>query len=218
MVVRDRVNVLGICGSLRAASLNAALLRAAADLSPAGVTVHLYEGLADVPPYNGDLDGQQPPGSVADLRERIRRADALLVSTPEYNYSIPGVLKNALDWASRPVASSVLRAKPVASIGAAPGNFGTVRAQLALRQVWLSTGSIPVTRPELHVFRAKERFDGDGTLTDPGTRQLLTELLEALRDLALVTGAAAARPPAAPVRLAPKAQTHEPVRHLKGLS
>jgi chromate reductase len=173
---------LGISGSLRKGSLNTALLRAAVELAPPGVTIEVYDGLRDIPPYDGDLDTDQPPEPVRDLRQRIHATDALLISTPEYNYSIPGVLKNAIDWASRPIAASALRHKPVATMGAAPGNFGTLRAQLALRQVWLWTESIPVMKPEVHVFRALERFDERGVLIDATTRALITQLLDALRN------------------------------------
>jgi chromate reductase len=178
----NNIRILGLSGSLRLGSLNTALLRAAVELAPTDIHIDIYEGLGDLPLYNADLDHDQPPEAVRDLRERIAGVDALLVATPEYNYSIPGVLKNALDWASRPVGTSVLRHKPVASMGAAPGNMGTVRAQLALRDVWLWTESIPVGKPEVHVFRALERFDGEGRLVDEMSRQLVTQLLEALRE------------------------------------
>lgn len=185
----DNLTFLGVSGSLRKGSLNTGLLRAAAELAPPGITVEVYGRLRDIPPYDLDLDTDEPPEPVADLRERIGAADGLLIATPEYNYSIPGVLKNALDWASRPVPGSVLRHKPVAVMGASPGNFGTIRAQLALRQVWLWTESVPVVRPEVHVFAALQRFDEHGTLTDQATRALITDLLEALRLTAIRTRA-----------------------------
>jgi len=170
------LRVLGISGSLRNASLNSALLRAAVDLAPATMRVEVFDGLRDVPPYDGDLDTDTPPTAVARLRHAIGSADALLLSSPEYNYGVPGVLKNALDWASRPVATTVLRDKPVAIMGASPGNFGTVRGQLALRQVLIPSGTHVVTRPEVLVFQAPARFDG-GRLTDEVTAGLVTELL-----------------------------------------
>jgi chromate reductase, NAD(P)H dehydrogenase (quinone) len=175
------LKILGISGSLRAGSLNTRLLQAAVELAPPGMTIELYHGLGGLPHYNGDLDGAESPPAVTELRSDIARADGVLIVTPEYNYSIPGVLKNAIDWASRPSATSALRGKPVAAMGAAPGNFGTVRAQLALRQMWVWIDSVPVVKPEVHVFRAAERFDDTGRLTDATTRELIVELLEALR-------------------------------------
>lgn len=172
--------VLAISGSLRAASFNSKLIEAARLLAPAGMDIEVYRDLGTIPPYNGEHDTPQPPAAVADLRTRIAAADALLVSTPEYNYGVPGVLKNALDWASTPPPASALRGKPVALMGASPTQFGTVRAQLALRQVFLWTGSPVITKPEVCVFRAHERFDTDGRLTDEGTAALLSGLLTAL--------------------------------------
>ncbi|WP_113699330.1 NADPH-dependent FMN reductase [Nonomuraea lactucae] len=176
------VDILGLSGSLRAGSMNTALLRAAQKHSPAGVSVTINENLGDVPLYNGDLDTENPPAAVRELREAITRADGLLIATPEYNYSVPGVLKNALDWASRPAASSSLTHKPIAIMGAAPGNFGTVRAQLALRQSFVWTRSRVLTRPEVMVFNCAERFDQAGNLTDEKTIELIRELLTALRE------------------------------------
>lgn len=175
------VTLLALSGSLRKGSLNTALLRAAQKHAPAGVTVELYDDLGRIPLYNGDLDTAVPPAAVAALRAAIAAADGLLIATPEYNYSVPGVLKNALDWASRPAASSVLREKHIAITGAAPGNFGTVRAQLALRQSFVWTRSKVLTDPEVMVFKAGERFDEAGNLTDESTIDLLRSLLEAFR-------------------------------------
>ncbi|MFB6725875.1 NADPH-dependent FMN reductase [Kribbella sp. NPDC056345] len=175
------LNILGISGSLRTGSLNTALLRAAQKHAPAGVTIELYDGLAELPYYNGDLDTEENlPEQARELRERIHAADGLLIATPEYNYSIPGGLKNAIDWASRPSATSSLLHRPVAIMGAAPTNFGTVRAQLALRQVFVWTRSDLVVKPEVMVFRAHERFDEAGNLVDEGTITLVTELVDAL--------------------------------------
>lgn len=178
------LSVLGISGSLRAGSYNTALIRAAAELAPAGMHVEPYDGLRDIPPYSQDADTDTPPEPVADLRRRIRSADGVLIATPEYNYGPPGVLKNAIDWASRPAADSALRGKPVALTGAAPSNFGSVRAQLALRQSFLWIDSVVVGQPELMVSRSHERFDADGKLTDPTTRETLVGLLRALADIA----------------------------------
>ena len=178
------LTILGISGSLRADSHNSALLRAAAQGAPDGVRVDIYDRLRDIPPYDQDLDTAEPPEPVADLRERIFAADGLLIVTPEYNYGIPGVLKNAIDWASRAPKwgdPTSLARKPVAIAGAAPTNFGTVRAQLALRQVFVWTDSLVVVKPEVIVFGSHNRFDAAGNLTDETTRGLLTELLGALR-------------------------------------
>ncbi|MFC0622647.1 NADPH-dependent FMN reductase [Kribbella deserti] len=177
------LKILAISGSLRSGSLNTALLRAAQKHAPAGLSIELYDGLGELPLYNAELDTETTlPAEVARLRNEIRAADGLLIATPEYNYSIPGGLKNAIDWASRPAADSSLLHKHLAMMGAAPGNFGTVRAQLALRQMLVWTHSRPVVKPEVMVFRANERFDDAGNLTDEDTLKLVQSLLEALRD------------------------------------
>jgi chromate reductase len=173
------MNILAFSGSLRAASFNTALARAAVELAPAGMTVELYDGLRAIPPYDGDVDGDAPPQSVLDLRARIAAADGLLICSPEYNYGVPGVLKNAIDWASRPAPDSSLRNKPIALASAAPGAFGGVRAQLAWRQAFLWTESRVVLKPEVLVFQAASKFE-DGRLVDETSRTLLTGLLESL--------------------------------------
>ena len=173
-------SILGLAGSLRRESYNRALLRAAAALTPPGVTVVTFERLGELPPYNEDTRLRGLPDPVADLWQAISAADALLVSTPEYNYGVPGVLKNALDWVSRPPAETPLRHKPVAIMGASTGNFGTVRAQLALRQTFQFVESYALAKPEVTVFRAAERFDDTGELSDESTRELVAALLEAL--------------------------------------
>jgi chromate reductase len=179
----QELSILAISGSLRAKSLNTALLRAARKHAPDGVAITLYEGLAEIPGYNGDLDNEQDlPASVAELRAAITAADGLLIATPEYNFSVPGVLKNALDWASRPYTGSSLTHKDVAIVGASPGNFGTARAQMTLRHVLVGTHSNVVLRPETLVFGAHERFDDNGNLTDEVAIGLLTGQLVALRD------------------------------------
>jgi len=174
------VRILGISGSLRAASYNTALLRAAVSLAPEGMTIEVYDRLRDIPPYDQDLDTGSLPEPVADLRRRIVAADGLLIATPEYNYGVPGVLKNAIDWASRPAGRSSLTRKPTAVMGAAPGAFGSVRAQLSLRQSFLWTDSDVVTKPEVMVFQAAGRFDADANLVDEGARELVRGLLVAL--------------------------------------
>ncbi|MCL5256324.1 MAG: NAD(P)H-dependent oxidoreductase [Chloroflexi bacterium] len=171
--------ILGIAGSLRAHSYNRGLLRAAAELAPDDARIETFD-LAPIPPYNADVEAQGDPEPVRELKSKIHAADALLIATPEYNYSIPGVLKNAIDWASRPPEGAVLRHKPVAMMGASTGNFGTARAQLALRQAFQFTKSFAMLEPEVYVFRARERFDAEGNLTDEDTRDRVRALLEAL--------------------------------------
>jgi len=189
------MNVLGISGSLREGSYNTTLLRAAAELLPPGVELELYEGLKAIPPYDADDDVEPAPAAVQRLREAIARADAVLVVTPEYNASIPGVLKNALDWASRPHASNVLRGKPAAVAGTSTGMFGAVWAQAETRKV-LTTIGARVLDEELPVPEADERFDADGRLADEDLREryadLLAQLAEAVRDRRAALAAAKA--------------------------
>jgi chromate reductase, NAD(P)H dehydrogenase (quinone) len=173
------MKILGISGSLRGDSHNRRLLRAAADLLPAGVEFELWDGLKDVPPYDEDDDVSPAPAAVARLRAAIAGADALLIATPEYNSSIPGQLKNAVDWASRPLATNVLRNKPAAVIGASTSMFGAVWAQAELRKVLAATGA-RVIDAELPVAQAHERFDAGGGLTDGRARARLEEILELL--------------------------------------
>jgi chromate reductase len=179
MVEQAGTNVLGISGSLRQESFNTRLLRAAEGLAPIGMEIDVYKQLADIPPYNGDVDNRFVPPVVDEFRDLVRAADALLIATPEYNYSIPGVLKNAIDWLSTGEGGQLLAGKPVAIMGAAPTNFGSVRAQLALRQVFVWTDSKPVVKPEVIVFNAHERFDEE-KLVDEGTQDLVRRLLQAL--------------------------------------
>jgi chromate reductase len=173
------MKVLGISGSLRGGSHNTKLLRAAADFLPDDVEFELWEGLKAVPPYDEDDDTEQAPAAVARLRAAIAGADAVLIATPEYNSSIPGQLKNALDWASRPVATSVLRNKPVAVIGASIGAFGAVWAQGELRKVLAAIGA-RVVEVEIAVGHAHERFDDEGRLADEDLRGQLQEAVEIL--------------------------------------
>jgi chromate reductase len=174
------MKVLAISGSLRAESYNTALARAAAELAPAGVEVELYDGLGLVPPYDADTDGEDSPEAVRDLRERIAEADALLVVTPEYNGSIPGVLKNAIDWASRPPRGrAVIWGKTAAIAGATTGQYGAIWAQQDLRRV-LGIAGARVIDGELPVPRAQEAFDELGHLTDEGIAERLRAHLAAL--------------------------------------
>jgi chromate reductase len=174
------VRVLGIAGSLRKGSYNKMLLRAATELAPQGMELTTFERLADVPLYNADLDVDEGPEPVRALREALHGADALLIATPEYNYSIPGVLKNAIDWASRPPATSPLRGMPAAIMGASTGVSGTMRAQLALRQAFVFTQTYPLQAPEVIVARAADKFDATGRLVDEKTRDVLRQHLESL--------------------------------------
>jgi chromate reductase, NAD(P)H dehydrogenase (quinone) len=172
--------ILGISGSLRRDSHNTALLRAAAELLPPGVQFELFDGLRDVQPYDADLDTPELQGpGVTALKEAIERADAILIATPEYNHSIPGVLKNALDWASRPVADNVLRGKPAAVVGASTGLFGAVWSQAETRKVLAAIGADVVDR-ELPVMQAHLQFDEYGNLHEEDLRHQLAEHVAAL--------------------------------------
>ena len=173
------MRVLGISGSLRRDSHNTRLLRAAADALPPGAGLELFDALAELPPYSEDADVEPAPAAVARLRRQIAEADALLVATPEYNASIPGVLKNAIDWASRPFPDNVLRGKPVVVIGASTGLFGAVWAQAELRKVLRHAGA-DVLDEELPVGLADGAFTPDGKLADPELRARLAELVEML--------------------------------------
>jgi chromate reductase, NAD(P)H dehydrogenase (quinone) len=163
------VALLGICGSLRKASLNRALLAAVGDSLPANARMALYDEL-DLPIFNSDLDD---PPAVVRLKAAIAAADGVVFGVPEYNYSVPGGLKNALDWVSRPPHQSPMRGKPVGMVGAATGMSGTIRAQTHLRQMLLFSDSPCLSQPEVLIPRAHERFDADGQLTDASTRMLL---------------------------------------------
>ncbi|MPZ66276.1 MAG: NAD(P)H-dependent oxidoreductase [Pseudonocardiaceae bacterium] len=172
------MRVVGLCGSLRRDSYNRRLLRVAGGELPRGVTFEVFEGLGDVPPYNQDLDAPPP---VLALREAISTAGAVLISTPEYNGSVPGQLKNSLDWASRPFPDNVLRGKPVAVVGASTGLFGAVWAQAELRKV-LTTIGARVVDEELPVGQAHDAFTAEGGLADPDLRTVLGTVVDRLLD------------------------------------
>ncbi|WP_426958499.1 NADPH-dependent FMN reductase [Muricoccus radiodurans] len=177
--------ILAISGSLRRGSHNTAALRAAAELAPEGVTVELYGGLRDIPPYDDDLrTGSGYPAPVQALREAVAAADALLIASPEYNYSVSGVLKNAIDWVSRPPAQA-FDGKPVAVLGAATGLLGTARMQYDLRRILAGLNAFVLNKPEVMIMQSANRFDADGRLTDEATRTLLAAQVAALRDWAL---------------------------------
>lgn len=173
------MRILGISGSLRDSSYNTRLLRAASEPLPPDVDFEQWDGLKAVPPYDEDDDVQPAPASVAALREAIAGADAVLFATPEYNWSIPGVLKNAIDWVSRPLATNPLRNKPVAVIGASTGAFGAVWSQAELRKVLSATGA-RVLGDEVAVGHAQNRFDEEGRLVDHELRDQLGDVLAAL--------------------------------------
>jgi chromate reductase len=184
--------ILGISGSLRERSYNRALLRAAAELAPEGVEIEEFD-LREIPLYDADVEAAGDPEPVAKLRAAVAEADALLFATPEYNRGTSGVLKNAIDWLSRPALASVLRWKPVAIMGASTGRGGTRNAQAQVRDALLFPGAILVAEPEVAIPLAWERFDENGELTDERMRKTLRELLDALVDYA------EARPHAEPV-------------------
>lgn len=171
-------HILGIAGSLREASYNRAALVAAQELAPPGVALEIAT-LHGIPPFNEEIE-HQPPEAVVLLKQKIRAADAILIATPEYNYSIPGVLKNAIDWASRPYGDSAWSGKPVAVLGASIGALGTARAQYHLRQVFVFLDMHPLNQPEVMIAKAGERFGEDGRLVDQKTRELIGEQLQKL--------------------------------------
>jgi chromate reductase len=173
-------NILGIAGSLRRESYNRSAMRAATQLVPAGARIEVFE-LDGIPGFSQD-DEQHPPAKVVELKRLIRAADALLFVTPEYNYSIPGVLKNAIDWASRPFGDNAWYGKPAAIMGASTGMIGTARAQYHLRQVFVFLNVYPINEPEVMIAHAAEKFDGEGTLTDGVTREKIRQLLQNLVD------------------------------------
>ena len=180
----DHIKILGVSGSLRKGSFNTMLLNAAAQLLPEDVSMNIIS-FQDIPLYNADLDlpaAKQRPLVVEYLRKAIAEADGLLISSPEYNYSIPGGLKNAIDWASRGEDSPLLR-KPVAVIGATTGLWGTVRMQTAFHPVFVFLDMRPVYKPEVLVAQAEKKFDKDGSLIDEMTKKLLRKKLQNLKDL-----------------------------------
>jgi len=173
------VRILGIAGSLRRGSFNAATLRVAQELAPIGMTIDSFD-IAPIPLYNEDVRQQGFPPPVEDLRARIKAADGLLIVTPEYNYSIPGVLKNVIDWASRP-PEQPFDGKPIGLMGASVGTHGTSRAQYHLRQCFVFLNGFVMNRPEVMIPQAQNKFDASGNLTDQATRDFVTAHLAALK-------------------------------------
>ncbi len=172
------VNILGIAGSLRRTSYNRAALRAAQQLVPDDARLEIFE-LDEIPGFNEDEE-RQPPDKIVELKARIRKSDAILFVTPEYNYSIPGVLKNAIDWASRPYGDNVWDGKPVAVMGASIGMLGSARAQYHLRQVFVFLNMHPLNQPEVMIANAGERFGASGNPINQKTRDLIQQLLQNL--------------------------------------
>jgi len=180
--MNKEIKILGFAGSLRKGSYNKSLLRAAGELLPEGVALETFD-LEGIPPFNQDME-KTPPERVKEFKSRIRAADAVLIASPEYNYSVPGVLKNAIDCASRPYGDSAWPGKAVAVMSASTGMLGGSRAQYHLRQTFLFLGVTAVTRPEVFVTFAAQKFDENGKLTDGPTRDLVKQLVQALADLA----------------------------------
>ncbi len=176
--MEETIKILGFAGSLRKESYNRALLRAAVELAPEGTEVEVFD-LEGIPPFNQDLENK-PAAKVKDFKARIRAADALLIVTPEYNYSIPGVLKNAIDSASRPYGDSAFTGKPVAIMGASIGGIGTARAQYHLRQSCVFLDMHPLNQPEVMVGFAQDKIDASGRVSDEETKKRIRDLLAAL--------------------------------------
>src|SRR5262245_52481776 len=179
--MKDKVRILGIAGSLRRESYNRSALRAAIDLVPEGAWIETFE-LDELPIFNQDHE-QDPHPSVVELKRRIREADAILFVTPEHNYSIPAVLKNAIDWGTRPYGDNAWNGKAAAVMGASPGVLGTARAQYHLRQTLVSLNLFTVNQPEVMIGSVHERFDEDGNLKDERTKEHIRELLQNLVNL-----------------------------------
>ncbi|MGB8217869.1 MAG: NAD(P)H-dependent oxidoreductase [Candidatus Methanoperedens sp.] len=173
-----QIKILGFAGSLRKGSYNKALLRAALELSPEDEEFEIFD-LEGIPPFNSDLENRMPE-IVKEFKAKIRAADALLIATPEYNYSIPGVLKNAIDWASRPYGDNAFEGKPAAIMSASSGMLGAVKAQFHLRQTFVFLDVLAINRPEVVVTFAGEKIDEKGRVIDEKTREKIKELLKAL--------------------------------------
>lgn len=186
--MNEKVQVLGIAGSTRQGSYNRALLLAARELAPDDMEINIFdnETLTMIPPYNEDVRQQDEPETVEILKREIEHADALLFAVPEYNHSMSGVLKNAVDWASRPPSESPLDGKPIGIMGAASGRSGTVRAQMHFRQTCVFTNMLPLNKPAVQVTNAADKFNADGQLIDENTRRYIKRHTEALLDWARI--------------------------------
>jgi len=177
-MMNGKISILGFSGSLRKGSYNKALLRAAAELAPGEANIEIFD-LEGIPPYNQDIEASMPE-KVGEFKAKIKAADALIIATPEYNFSIPGVLKNALDCASRPPAENPFKGKPVAIMGASNGMIGTARAQYHLRQTLVGLNTHPLNYPEIFVTYAAQKFNEKGELTDEPTKETIKKQLDAL--------------------------------------
>jgi chromate reductase len=176
--MNSQITVLGFAGSLRKKSYNKSLLKAAVELAPKNMKLETFD-LEGIPPFNQDLE-MKPPTAVRELKAKIRAADAVLIATPEYNYSVPGVLKNAIDWASRPYNDNVFEDKPVALMSASVGMLGGARAQYHLRQTFVFLNAHPLNKPEVMMPYARDKINENGEVKDETTRKFIGELLEAL--------------------------------------
>jgi chromate reductase, NAD(P)H dehydrogenase (quinone) len=176
--MEKKIKILGFAGSLRKGSYNKSILSTALEMVSVNSILEIFD-LEGIPPFNQDLENQ-PPERVKEFKTKIRSADAILIATPEYNYSIPGVLKNAIDWASRPFGDNAFEGKPVALMGASPGMLGTARSQYHLRQTFIFLNMYPLNRPEVMVPFANEKIDPNGKVTDEKTKKKIGELLESL--------------------------------------
>jgi len=177
--MNEKIRILGIAGSLRQESFNRATLREATKLVPENAEIEIFELDGDIPGFNQD-DEKNPPQKIVELKQKIREADAILFVTPEYNYSVPGVLKNAIDWASRPHGDNAFNGKPAAIMGASIGNIATARAQYHLRQMFVFLNIFPVNQPEVMIGNAAEKFDEQGNLKDETTKKFIRDLLAEL--------------------------------------
>lgn len=175
----DPIKILGICGSIRANSFNLTTLTTAAESAPDGVTIDIFSRMPEIPPFNQDMEAD-PPEVVKGLKKHIHQCDAILIATPEYNYSLPGVLKNALDWTSRPLSQNPWDGKLAAIMGASESAIGTARAQSHLRQIFVYLNVITFPQPEVIIADADDKFDEAGHLIDGQTRQQIQALVEIL--------------------------------------
>lgn len=184
---QDKIRILGIVGSLRKGSYNRALLRAAIELAPDGMEISIFDNeiMSAIPLYNEDIRIQAVPKPVRILKQEIKQADGLIFAIPEYNFSVSGVLKNAIDWVSRPPNESPLNGKPVAIMGASSGISGTIRAQMHFKQISTATNLLLVNRPQVYVANSADKFDSDGRLIDEDARHFIGLLMKELLDWTL---------------------------------
>ena len=180
MKSNSKLKILGFAGSLRVSSYNKSLLRAAIELLPEDANLEIFE-IDGIPPFNQDIEKDMPT-KIKEFKLKIREADAILIATPEYNYSVPGVLKNAIDWASRPYGDNVFEGKPAAIMSASVGILGGARAQYHLRQIFVFLNIYPVNGPEVILSLAQDKFDANDKLTDENTKKFLGQLLQNLAD------------------------------------